>query len=461
MSTNASQAFWICHECGAQMRPLTVDGVSHCASCNGEFIEILDSNINPDPYFELPPPPPIRPTGQEPPSQHNPGLAEGNFMSSLFGNIFGAAVRDPGGSGQQPGSQRPGSPSSALGTSPGRSSGSSGGRGRTLNFNLPGGGRGQVMFGSFGGNGIGIGAIGSGDDGGLGMPGSGGDLASFFPGFGPPPHLQRGGNRHFQPLGQNDAMSPDELIRSMLAALTIDGDMPQIHGIPGRANLGDYVLSQQGFDQVLEQLMRAAGPQGPLPASDIVINGLPKFKLTEESLETSQFKDCPVCKEEFTVGEEVKRIPCKHIFHPDCVDPWLKVNGSCPVCRFSLVPDESNGPPRTTGTDTDSPDTETRDPQQGSYVSNVLRRLWGQTGTNSDPSSPTTEDPPDAAGEATAVTTSGRVPSESPPPASAAPQAASGEPVVRLSTDIPAEYTERHRRREREARESLPDEDLD
>ena len=30
--------------------------------------------------------------------------------------------------------------------------------------------------------------------------------------------------------------------------------------------------------------MRAAGPQGPLPASDIVIEGLPKFKLTKESL---------------------------------------------------------------------------------------------------------------------------------------------------------------------------------
>lgn len=56
--------------------------------------------------------------------------------------------------------------------------------------------------------------------------------------------------------------------------------------------------------------MHAAGPQGPIPASDIVIKGLPRLKLTEESLEQSQFKDCPVCKDDFEVGNEVMRIPC-------------------------------------------------------------------------------------------------------------------------------------------------------
>jgi hypothetical protein len=30
--------------------------------------------------------------------------------------------------------------------------------------------------------------------------------------------------------------------------------------------------------------MHAAGPQGPIPASDVVIDGLPRFKLTDESL---------------------------------------------------------------------------------------------------------------------------------------------------------------------------------
>lgn len=43
-------------------------------------------------------------------------------------------------------------------------------------------------------------------------------------------------------------------------------------------------LIADGFDQILEQLMHAAGPQGPLPATDAVIEGLPRFNFDEKSL---------------------------------------------------------------------------------------------------------------------------------------------------------------------------------
>jgi E3 ubiquitin-protein ligase RNF115/126 len=72
--------------------------------------------------------------------------------------------------------------------------------------------------------------------------------------------------------------------------------------------------------------MAAAGPQGPLPASDVVIAGLPRFTFTDESLGTfsmftrdtfvemasakSVYKDCPVCKDDFAAGDEVMRVPC-------------------------------------------------------------------------------------------------------------------------------------------------------
>jgi len=51
---------------------------------------------------------------------------------------------------------------------------------------------------------------------------------------------------------------------------------------------------------------------------------------------------CSICTEDFTIGEEVRVLPCNHKFHPDCVDPWLlNVSGTCPLCRIDL---RSQGP---------------------------------------------------------------------------------------------------------------------
>ncbi|GKD16707.1 E3 ubiquitin protein ligase RING1-like protein [Tanacetum coccineum] len=45
---------------------------------------------------------------------------------------------------------------------------------------------------------------------------------------------------------------------------------------------------------------------------------------------------CPVCKEQFVINDLVKKLPCKHIYHVECIVPWLECNSSCPVCRFEM-----------------------------------------------------------------------------------------------------------------------------
>lgn len=47
-------------------------------------------------------------------------------------------------------------------------------------------------------------------------------------------------------------------------------------------------------------------------------------------------KRCAVCLDDFEAGEMVTLTPCNHMFHGDCIVPWVKSNGQCPVCRFVI-----------------------------------------------------------------------------------------------------------------------------
>jgi len=113
----------------------------------------------------------------------------------------------------------------------------------------------------------------------------------------------------------------------------------------GSGQLGDYALSQQGLDNIISQLMeQASGQYGPKPAPDEMIKELPRFTINEKILAEEGVHDCSVCKDDFVVGDKVLRLPCSHIFHDeDCIVPWLKQSGTCPVCRYALV--EQPAPP--------------------------------------------------------------------------------------------------------------------
>ena len=37
------------------------------------------------------------------------------------------------------------------------------------------------------------------------------------------------------------------------------------------------------------------------------------------------YVDCAVCQEKFSLDEEVRQLPCKHYYHFDCIEPWLKM----------------------------------------------------------------------------------------------------------------------------------------
>jgi len=99
------------------------------------------------------------------------------------------------------------------------------------------------------------------------------------------------------------------------------------------------------IDNIISQIM-ANDPNkyGNPPASKKEIDNLAKIIIDEDYLSKSknsaELIDCSVCKEEFNLNDIVRKIPCNHLFHEDCIVPWLTSRNSCPVCRYELSTDD-------------------------------------------------------------------------------------------------------------------------
>ncbi|KNA13746.1 hypothetical protein SOVF_114050 [Spinacia oleracea] len=107
------------------------------------------------------------------------------------------------------------------------------------------------------------------------------------------------------------------------------------NGNPGiglsRGNNGDLFVGP-GLHELIEQLM--VDRQGPAPAPRSAIDALPVIKITRTHIQTDSH--CPVCKDQFELGTEARQMPCNHLYHSDCIVPWLVQHNSCPVCRHEL-----------------------------------------------------------------------------------------------------------------------------
>eukprot|EP00397_Hematodinium_sp_SG-2012_P049457 GEMP01057043.1.p1 GENE.GEMP01057043.1~~GEMP01057043.1.p1 ORF type:complete len:244 (+),score=68.19 GEMP01057043.1:205-936(+) len=64
---------------------------------------------------------------------------------------------------------------------------------------------------------------------------------------------------------------------------------------------------------------------------------LPSQSYTQEQKDAGGSEhQCRICLEHFALSDQVKTLPCFHLFHSNCVDRWLRVNERCPVCRTNL-----------------------------------------------------------------------------------------------------------------------------
>lgn len=59
--------------------------------------------------------------------------------------------------------------------------------------------------------------------------------------------------------------------------------------------------------------------------------------------------ECCCCQETFGPDKAIKKTSCQHFFHEECLEKWLKVATTCPICRHDLDLEMADYPDPETG----------------------------------------------------------------------------------------------------------------
>ncbi|KAK5088985.1 hypothetical protein LTR05_003209 [Lithohypha guttulata] len=148
------------------------------------------------------------------------------------------------------------------------------------------------------------------------MGGPPGLFSMLFPGS--PQNQNRNGQRQMQ--------SPLDLLGMLLN--------------PANARSGDAVFSQEALDRVVSQLMEQNQQNGAPPAPEEIINSLPRKAVDKTMLGDDDKAECSICMDNVEMGTEVTVLPCKHWFHFECIQHWLKEHDTCPHCRKPITPED-------------------------------------------------------------------------------------------------------------------------
>jgi hypothetical protein len=110
----------------------------------------------------------------------------------------------------------------------------------------------------------------------------------------------------------------------------------QLLGVPNGAAHGDYAFSENDMSRIMEQLAEQNNASAVPPAPQSVIDSLPKVTAKEKE-DIAGDQECVVCRDTLINEEndELVKLPCKHIYHFDCVKRWLEAHDVTIILVFS------------------------------------------------------------------------------------------------------------------------------
>ncbi|KAH8355561.1 hypothetical protein KR200_005116, partial [Drosophila serrata] len=147
---------------------------------------------------------------------------------------------------------------------------------------------------------------------------------------------QQPGFRHvqIQPQGQPQAQQSPPVMQHLQRQRAIHHHMFHHHYSPLHLEIGLATPLSLGS----RILIGPPRPNRGATLETIERNTLPhKYRRVRRPSETDEDAEkCAICLTLFEIENDVRRLPCMHLFHTDCVDQWLVTNKHCPICRVDI-----------------------------------------------------------------------------------------------------------------------------
>ena len=105
-----------------------------------------------------------------------------------------------------------------------------------------------------------------------------------------------------------------------------------------RIILREANFSPEDYERLLQ--LDNAISSGPKPATESQITSCPVHKFSPRRASDDSKGDstgCVICLQNYVKGDERRTLPCKHMFCVDCIDKWLRLHNSCPICKTPIT----------------------------------------------------------------------------------------------------------------------------
>jgi len=140
-------------------------------------------------------------------------------------------------------------------------------------------------------------------------------------------------------------------------AIVVDGEhragpdylLVQLEGMESQLAVRSSLLSPANEDESALPLESAAPPpmhlahelKAPKDECDVKTIMLLDQMRTEKYYAGMPVGDagpeCSMCMMDYEVDVDLLRLPCFHVFHDECIRPWLLQQGTCPICSTDIL----------------------------------------------------------------------------------------------------------------------------